>query len=110
MGGILNICPIIEVDVNGKLQARQKVRGKKKAIEELAKMMEQHAENGTNYSGKCYISHSACIEEATALKNLIESKFPNLAAVEIDTIGTVIGSHTGPGTFVVFFWGDARVE
>ncbi len=110
VGGILNICPIIHVDVNGKLQAGQKVRGKKKAIDELVKMMEQHAENGTNYSGKCYISHSACLEEATALKEQIEAKFPNLKAVEIDNIGTVIGSHTGPGTFVVFFWGDARVD
>ncbi len=110
VGGILNICPIIHVDVNGKLQAGQKVRGKKKAIEELVKMMEQHAENGTNYSGKCYISHSACLEEANTLKELIEDKFPNLKAVEIDNIGTVIGSHTGPGTFVVFFWGDTREE
>lgn len=110
VGGILNICPIIHVDVNGKLQAGQKVRGKKKAIDELVKMMEQHAENGTNYSGKCYISHSACMEEATALKEQIEAKFPNLKAIEIDNIGTVIGSHTGPGTFVAFFWGDARVE
>ena len=98
------------MDVNGKLQAGQKVRGKKKAIEELVKMMEEHAENGTNYSGKCYISHSACLEEATALKEQIEAKFPNLKAVEIDNIGTVIGSHTGPGTFVIFFWGDARVD
>ena len=110
VAGILNICPIIEVDVNGKLQSRQKVRGKKTAVEELVKMMEQHAENGTEYSGKCYISHSACMEEAQALNKLIESKFPNLKAIEIDNIGTVIGSHTGPGTFVVFFWGDARVN
>ena len=110
VGGILNICPIIRVDVNGKLQAGQKVRGKKKAVEELVKMMEQHAEGGLDYSGKCYISHSACMEEATALKEQIEAKFPNLKAVEIDNIGTVIGSHTGPGTFVLFFWGDARVD
>ena len=109
VGGILNICPIIEVDVNGKLQARQKVRGKRKAIEELVKMMEQHAEGGNNYDKKCYISQSACMEDAVALKNLIESRFPKLIGkVEIDNIGTVIGSHTGPGTFVVFFWGDAR--
>lgn len=110
VAGILNICPIIEVDKDGRLQSRQKVRGKKKAVEELVKMMEQHAENGLDYSGKCYISHSACMDEALALKKLIESKFPKLAAIEIDNIGTVIGSHTGPGTFVVFFWGDARVQ
>lgn len=110
VAGILNICPIIEVDVEGRLQSRQKVRGKKKAIEELVKMMEQHAENGLNYSGKCYISQSARMEEALAMKEMIEAKFPNISAIEIDNIGTVIGSHTGPGTFVVFFWGDARVN
>lgn len=109
VGGILNICPIINVDVNGRLQAGQKVRGKKKAIEELVKMMEQHAEGGNNYSGKCYISQSARMEEALALKDLIEARFPKLIdKVEINTIGTVIGSHTGPGTFVVFFWGEKR--
>lgn len=110
VAGILNICPIIEVDKDGKLQSRQKVRGKKKAIEELVKMMEQRAEGGLDYSGKCYISHSASPEEAATLKSMIEAKFPKLAAIEIDCIGTVIGSHTGPGTFVVFFWGDARTE
>ena len=110
VAGVLNICPIINVDNEGRLQSRQKVRGKKKAMEELVKMMEQHAENGLNYSGKCYISQSARMEEASALKEMIEAKFPNISAIEIDTIGTVIGSHTGPGTFVVFFWGDARTE
>lgn len=110
VGGILNICPIIHVDANGKLDAGQKVRGKKKALEELVKKMEQHAENGTEYSGKCYISHSACPEEAAALKSMIGEKFPKVKEIEIDNIGTVIGSHTGPGTFVVFFWGDARTE
>lgn len=109
VGGILNICPIIIMDKEGRLQARQKVRGKKKAMEEVVRMMEQHAENGTEYSGKCYIGQSACMEEAVRLKKLIESRFANLEGkVEIYNIGTVIGSHTGPSTFVLFFWGDER--
>ena len=111
VGGILNICPIIHVDVNGKLQAGQKVRGKKKAIDELIKMMEQHAENGTSYSGKCYISHSACFEDARAVADLVEAAFPNLnGKVVINNIGTTIGSHTGPGTVALFFWGDTRID
>ena len=28
----------------------------------------------------------------------------------MDYIGTVIGSHTGPGTVALFFWGDERVR
>ena len=26
----------------------------------------------------------------------------------INDIGTVIGSHTGPGTVALFYWGDPR--
>ncbi len=37
--------------------------------------------------------------------------FPALTGkVEINDIGTVIGSHTGPGTVVLFFMGDEREE
>ena len=71
----------------------------------------EHLWRGLNYNGKCYVSHSACPEEVAVLKDLIEARFPNLVGkVETNTIGTVIGSHTGPGTFVVFFWGDVRVD
>ena len=30
--------------------------------------------------------------------------------VLINNIGTTIGSHTGPGTVALFFWGDERVD
>ena len=44
-----------------------------------------------------------------AMADLIEEKFPKLAEpVQIFPIGTTIGSHTGPGTVAVFFWGDER--
>ena len=56
----------------------------------------------------CHLKGSRNVVER--LKELIEEKFPNLKAIEIDTIGTVIGSHTGPGTVALFFWGDKRVD
>jgi len=30
--------------------------------------------------------------------------------VLINSIGNLIGSHTGPGTVALFFWGDERVD
>lgn len=66
---------------------------------------------GLSYSGKCYISQSACYEDARAVADLIEERFPNLnGKVEINNIGTTIGSHTGPGTVALFFWGKERVD
>lgn len=109
VGGVLNICPLLHVNKEGKLIPRFKVRTKKKVIQAIVDQMEQHAENGLDYSGKCYISQSACYEDAKAVADLVEKKFPKLnGKVEINNIGTTIGSHTGPGTVALFFWGDAR--
>ena len=110
-GGLLEICPPLNVDNQGRLIARSKIRTKKKVIVEIEKRMEQFAENGLDYSGKCYISNSACLEDAQAVAKLIEERFPKLnGKVEIYNVGTTIGSHTGPGTVALFFWGAERVD
>lgn len=110
-GTVLNICPLLNVDNEGRLIPRSKLRGKKAVIKEIVARMEQFAENRTDYSGKCYISHSACYEDARAVADLVEQKFPRLnGKVLINSIGTTIGSHTGPGTVALFFWGDERTE
>ena len=109
VGGILNICPLLNVDTEGKLVPRQKIRTKKKVIEAIVEQMELNAQNGMDYSGKCYISHSACYEDAKAVAEKIEGRFPKLnGKVEINDVGTTIGSHTGPGTVALFFWGEGR--
>lgn len=108
-GTMLNICPLLDVDANGKLVMRAKCRGKKQTIREIVKRMEEHAEGGTSYGGKCFISHSSCYDDARRVADLVEATFPNLAApVMINDIGTVIGSHTGPGTVALYFFGDKR--
>ena len=108
-GGILEICPLLNVDVNGHLTPRSKVRTKKKVIQEIVKRMEACADKGLDYDGKCYISMSACLEDAQAVAALIEERFPKLdGKVQIYNIGTTIGSHTGPGTVALFFWGEER--
>ena len=110
-GTMLKICPLLNVDSTGHLVPREKIRTKKKVINEIVARMEQFAEDGLDYSGKCYISHSACIEDAQAVAALVEERFPKLnGKVEINNVGTTIGSHTGPGTVALFFWGSERGE
>ncbi len=111
IGGVMNICPLLNVDFEGKLIPRAKIRTKKKVILEIVKKMEELAEGGLDYSGKCYISNSACYEDARAVADLIEERFPRLnGKVVINDIGTTIGSHTGPGTVALFFWGKERED
>ena len=110
-GGMLGICPLLNVDYEGHLTAREKVRTKKKVIQRIVQKMEENAEGGLAYSGKCYICQSECMDDAKAVAMLVESRFPNLnGKVEIYPIGATIGSHTGPGTVALFFWGKERVD
>lgn len=110
-GGMLGICPLLNVDYEEHLTAREKVRTKKKVIQRIVQKMEENAEGGLAYSGKCYICQSECMDDAKAVAMLVESRFPNLnGKVEIYPIGATIGSHTGPGTVALFFWGKERVD
>ncbi len=111
VGNLLNICPLLNMDNLGRLIPRYKIRTKKKVIAAIVEKMKEYADQGVNYPGKCYISQSACYEDARAVADLVEKAFPHLnGRVEINSIGTVIGSHTGPGTVALFFWGKERVE
>lgn len=111
VGGLLSICPLLNMDREGHLIPRQKIRTKKKVIDAIVKQMELYAADGFDYSGKCYVSHSACYEDARTIADMIESRYPKLnGKVEIYDVGTTIGSHTGPGTVALFFWGQERAE
>lgn len=108
-GTVLQICPLMNVDHLGRLIPREKIRTKKKVIEAIVNKMETYADGGRNYSGKCYLSHSACYEDARAVADLVEERFSHLdGKVLINSVGTTIGSHTGPGTVALFFWGKKR--
>lgn len=109
IGGLLNICPLMNVSHEGKLVPREKIRGKKKVMEEMVNRMEKHA--GLYYDGKVFISHSDCLEDAQTVARLIEERFPKIEKpIRIEWVGTVIGAHTGPGTVALFFLGDERVD
>ncbi len=109
IGGMLNICPMIIVDANGKLTVRQKIRTKRKGLQTIVDQMELLAQNGLEYNDKCYICNSDCLDDASALASMIEKRFPKLnGKVLINDIGPTIGSHAGPGTSAIFFWGTER--
>ena len=111
IGGVLNICPLMNVSNEGKLIPREKIRTKKKVIAAIEGKMQEFADDGTSYDGKCFISMSACPEDARAVADLVEEHFPKLnGKVEIFNIGTTIGSHTGPGTVALFFEGTERED
>ena len=111
IGNMLGICPLMNMDQLGRLIPRRNIRTKKKVIAEIVRMMEEHAQGGLQYSGKCQICNSDCMDDALQVKRLVEEKFPHIQGeIGINSVGTVIGAHTGPGTIALFFMGDLRTE
>ena len=97
------------MNIEGKLIPRKKIRGKAAVIKAIVDSMEATAENGLDYSGKCFISNSACREDAEKVAEMIKERFPKIDGdIKIFNIGSLIGSHSGPGTVAVFFFGKDR--
>lgn len=109
VGTMLKICPLLNVNDEGKLIPRFKIRTKKKVIQEIVRQMELHVRDGFDYSGRVFMCQSACYADAREVAKLVEARFPKMnGKVMINDIGGVIGAHTGPGTVALFFFGDKR--
>ena len=108
IGAILNICPIMRLNNEGRIIAYDKVRGRQNAIRRTLDTMEKHAQGGRDYDQKCWICHSNSLADAEATQTAIRERFPRAKELRICDIGTIIGSHAGPGTVAVFFFGDER--
>lgn len=107
IGGALQICPLLHMPKEGTLTLIKKVRTKEAVMKAMVDEMETLVENGLDYDKKVYISQSDCMEDAMAVKKMIEERFKKLQEpVLINYVGTTVGSHTGPGTVALFFWGQ----
>lgn len=111
VGTLLGVCPVMEMNSEGKLVVRKKVIGKKKAKKELVKIMGEQARELGDYSDKCYMCNSIMLDDAKDIASAVESEFTKLDGnVEIHDIGTVIGSHAGPGCIALFFFANVKRE
>ena len=105
VGTMLNIKPIIRMDDNGRLESLAKCRGRKAALNHLLdRMAESFA---PEIDDTVFIGHGDCLEDAQYLERKIRERF-GVKNVYINYIGAVVGSHTGPGVAVIFFYGRKR--
>ena len=103
VGTMLNIKPIIYIDNEGHLINTAKVRGRKTAIDYLAKKLGETCIDRETV----FIGHGDCAEDAAALEAILKEKH-GIKNVITGFVGPVIGAHTGPGVLVVFFMGSTR--
>ena len=104
IGGMLKIKPVLHVNEEGKLIAKEKVKGRKHSLKRLS---EKYQECCTQKGQDVFISHGDDLSAAQFVADNIKKYDPE-AKIYISQIGTVIGSHSGPGTVALFFLGEKR--
>lgn len=105
LGTMVQIKPIIHVDDQGCLQVIGKERGRKKSLNKIVDLAAKKAEGWEN--DIVMITHGDCIEDAQYVAEVVKEKM-GISNILINNIGTVIGSHTGPGVVAVFCMGQSR--
>ena len=105
VGTMLQIKPVLHVDDEGHLINVAKARGRKAAIEALAKKVGETGLPGENDT--VFISHGDCIDDVKILEAILKEKY-GIKNVFTYYVGAVIGSHSGPGTLALFFMGSKR--
>jgi len=105
VGTILSVKPILHVDKDGHLILREKVRGRRKSLVELADRMEKFCVGPEKQT--IFIGHGDCIDDAGILASIVEQRFA-LKDVAVSYVGPIIGAHTGPDVMVLCFFGSEK--
>lgn len=110
IGKLMNIVPILHMNVDGKLEVVKKARGINNGIDEIVNMVKSNIINGENYNELFFMNKSPESDNYIKLYNKIKENFANASLEEenIFNIGTVIGSHIGSGCFAIYYHGNGR--
>ena len=104
VGTLLHIKPLLKGNEEGRIVAFSKVRGRKKAIEELAARYDEYVVHPEDQT--IGIAHADCPEDAQRLIDLLNRNHPPKEILNV-CYEPVTGSHVGPGTLALFF--EARL-
>ncbi len=105
VGAMLNINPILNLDLEGHLIVQEKTRGRKAAIRRIHDIIAELSLH--NDEQTLFICHSDIPEKAKEFGDEIKEKF-GFRDVYYTYIGPTIGSHCGPGLMAAFFFGKSR--
>ena len=107
LGTLVQIKPMIHMDDSGSLQVIGKERGRKKSLNKIVEMARQQIKGWEDKNDLLMITHGDCLEDAEYVAELVR-KTLGIENILINNIGTIIGSHTGPGVVALFLMGEKR--
>ncbi len=106
VGSILGIKPVLHVDNDGHLINVGKVRGRDASLKELVVHM-KNTMTEDPATATVFISHGDCEDDAKKIAAYVKEMTGANVSI-INCLGSVIGSHAGPGTIALFFLGSER--
>jgi len=98
VGSLLNMKPILTLDREGYVAAVERVRGSSRVIPRMVELVGERISPGSRVL--LGVSHADAPEGAKILKEMIMPRY-DVARYEETEIGSIIGTHTGPGTLAV---------
>lgn len=102
LGGLLNIHPLLEL-IDGKLEPKEKLRGRKKVLNRMYKRLESEAKNIEKQT--ILIVHTNETETVKEMKDHLHDTLKPANVIDYP-IGAVISAHTGMGTIGIFYMND----
>lgn len=108
VGSMLSVKPVLYVPDGGTLDVVKKVRGRKKALNEIYAAVRSDLSKMDPTGLEIHILHADCLQDAQYVRDLIEADFPEVGEIAITSLGVVIGAHCGPGLFTIFYLCNGR--
>lgn len=99
---VLQIKPVMHVDLSGHLVAVEKVQGRKKSLKAMVDHMAQDVDK--EKTDVVFIGHCDARGDAELVAQQVRERI-GITNIVIDDIGVMIGAHSGPGTVALFFVG-----
>lgn len=107
LGTVMDVKPILHINMEGKLVALSKTRGRKKSMNTMVNNMIERLGEWRHKQLFIGVLHGDCEADAEFLKQLIIDKLGEVEII-IRPVGPSIGAHSGPGTLGLVFMGEYR--
>ncbi len=107
IGNLLSIKPILKADDEGKIVVHDKVRSRRRALDQLVDMTKSRiVAPAMQVIG---IAHCDAPVEADYIASRLKKELPVMDVI-VRYYDLCTGSHVGPGTIAIFFMGENRME
>ena len=104
-GKLFHVKPILSVDTKGRIKSASKAFGRYNSLNKLIKIAKENIVNPTEQT--IFISHADCMLDAESVAEVLKREL-NVKDVKINYMGSIIGTHVGPGSIGIFYFGNER--